>query len=43
MKGLQFAVSTSPLFTQIAWHQEKQMLSPLESFIDLTRKILLSN
>ena len=42
MKELSFEVSTSPLFTQIAWHQEKQMLPPLESFIKLTRKILLS-
>lgn len=29
-----------PIFTQIAWHKDKWLSPPLESFIELTKKIL---
>ena len=42
MKELPFNTSTSPLFTQIAWHKDKRITPPLEEFINLTRKTFLS-
>ncbi|MFD2043112.1 LysR family transcriptional regulator [Ornithinibacillus salinisoli] len=32
--------SISPIFTQIAWHKDKLMTIPLQSFVALTRKTL---
>ncbi|WP_144509764.1 LysR family transcriptional regulator [Bacillus sp. FJAT-22090] len=36
MKELAWANNLSPVFTQIAWHKDKWMTPPLESFIKLT-------
>lgn len=43
MKEIPWKDSTSSLFTQIAWHKDKWMTPPLEAFINLTRKIFLSD
>ncbi|QUG41745.1 LysR family transcriptional regulator [Psychrobacillus sp. INOP01] len=42
MKVLPWNTSTTPLFTQIAWHKDKRITPPLEEFINLTRKTFLS-
>ncbi|MEH6940256.1 LysR family transcriptional regulator [Bacillus sp. JJ722] len=42
IKILKWMNSTSPLYTQIAWHKDKWMTPPLEEFIRLTRKTYLS-
>ncbi|ALC85175.1 LysR family transcriptional regulator [Bacillus sp. FJAT-22090] len=42
MKELPWNTSTSPLFTQVAWHKDKRITPPLEEFINLTRKTFLS-
>lgn len=42
MEELPWNASSSPLYTQIAWHKDKRMTPPLEEFINLTRKIFLS-
>jgi hypothetical protein len=41
MKKIPWKTSTSPLFTQIAWHKDKWMTPPLEAFINLTRRTFL--
>lgn len=41
MKEIPWKTSTSPLFTQIAWHKDKWMTPPLEAFINLTRRTFL--
>ncbi|MEI3612014.1 substrate-binding domain-containing protein [Pseudogracilibacillus sp. SO30301A] len=38
MKTLMWNATLSRLYTQIAWHKDKQMTSPLEAFIELTRE-----
>jgi len=38
MKELSWRNFISPIFTQIAWHKDKRMTTPLEVFIELTRK-----
>lgn len=38
MKELAWDHFKSPIFTQITWHKDKWMTSPLEAFIELTRK-----
>ncbi|MCU6602231.1 LysR family transcriptional regulator [Peribacillus frigoritolerans] len=43
MKEIPWKDSTSSLFTQIAWHKDKWMTPPLEAFINITRKIFLSD
>lgn len=42
MMELPWNASSSSLYTQIAWHKDKQMTPPLHEFINLTRKMLLS-
>ncbi|KAB2329510.1 LysR family transcriptional regulator [Cytobacillus depressus] len=42
MKELPWNDSSSPLYTQIAWHKDKWMTPPLDEFINLTRKMFLS-
>ncbi|MFJ7971017.1 LysR family transcriptional regulator [Psychrobacillus sp. NPDC096389] len=39
MEVLPWNASSSPLYTQIAWHKDKRMTPPLEEFINLTRKM----
>lgn len=39
MKKLAWENSTSPIFTQIAWHKDKWMTPPLQAFIELTREM----
>jgi hypothetical protein len=39
MKKIPWKTSTSPLFTQIAWHKDKWMTPPLEAFINLVYSI----
>lgn len=40
MKEIKWEQSTPPFFTQIAWHKDKEMTIPLQSFIELTRRTL---
>lgn len=40
MKELQWNNPIPPIFTQIAWHKDKLMTVPLQSFIELTRRTL---
>ncbi|MFF2754451.1 LysR family transcriptional regulator [Psychrobacillus sp. NPDC058041] len=42
IKVLPWMSFSTPLYTQIAWHKDKLMTQPLEEFINLTRKLLLS-
>ncbi|MEH7390307.1 LysR family transcriptional regulator [Bacillus sp. JJ1474] len=42
LKELPWNASSSPLYTQIAWHKDKWMTPPLDEFINLTRKMFLS-
>lgn len=42
MEVLPWNASSSPLYTQIAWHKDKRMTPPLEEFINLTRKMFLT-
>lgn len=42
MEVLPWKASSSPLYTQIAWHKDKRMTPPLEEFINLTRKMFLT-
>lgn len=42
IKELPWKSSSSPLYTQIAWHKDKLVTKPLEEFLSLTRKMLLS-
>jgi len=42
MKELAWPNPSSPLFTQIAWHKDKQMTPPLDEFIKLSRKMFQS-
>ena len=37
MKELVFDNTITPIFTQIAWHKDKWITSPLQQFIDVTR------
>ncbi|MFJ8531006.1 LysR family transcriptional regulator [Bacillus sp. NPDC094106] len=37
MKELVFENTITPIFTQIAWHKDKWITSPLQQFIDVTR------
>jgi DNA-binding transcriptional LysR family regulator len=39
MKELAWKNTTSPIFTQIAWHKDKWMTPPLEAFIELTHTV----
>ena len=41
MKELPWNASSSPLYTKIAWHKDKQITPPLDEFINLTRKMFL--
>ncbi|KZO00626.1 LysR family transcriptional regulator [Pseudobacillus badius] len=43
LKELPWKSSSSPLYTQIAWHKDKWMTPPLNEFISLTRKMFLSD
>ncbi|SEQ88386.1 DNA-binding transcriptional regulator, LysR family [Virgibacillus subterraneus] len=40
MKEIKWKQPASPFFTQIAWHKDKLMTIPLQSFIELTRRTL---
>ncbi|MBP1950781.1 LysR family transcriptional regulator [Virgibacillus litoralis] len=40
MEEIKWRQPASPFFTQIAWHKDKLMTIPLQSFIELTRKTL---
>lgn len=40
MKELKWEQTVPPFFTQIAWHKDKQLTIPLQSFIELTRRTL---
>ncbi|SET81304.1 LysR substrate binding domain-containing protein [Salinibacillus kushneri] len=40
LKALNWKHYTPPIFTQIAWHKDKSMSIPLQSFIDLSRQML---
>lgn len=40
MVELKWRNVTSPFFTQIAWHKDKLMTVPLQSFIELTRRTI---
>lgn len=40
MKELNWEHSNPPYFTQIAWHKDKVMTVPLQSFIELTRRTI---
>ncbi|QAS51424.1 LysR family transcriptional regulator [Halobacillus litoralis] len=42
MKALIWTASTSSLYTQIAWHKDKFMTAPLEAFVSLTKKTLIT-
>ncbi|MGP4062455.1 LysR family transcriptional regulator [Halobacillus sp. H74] len=42
MKALNWTASTSSLYTQIAWHEDKFMTIPLEAFISLTKNTIKS-
>lgn len=43
MKELLWKNTTSPIFTQIAWHKDKWMTPHLQAFIELTRKTFKSH
>ncbi|KAB7709024.1 LysR family transcriptional regulator [Bacillus aerolatus] len=43
LKELPWKSSSSPLYTQIAWHKDKWVTPPLDEFISLTRKMFLSD
>lgn len=43
LKELSWRNTTSPVFTQIAWHKDKYLTPPLEAFIELTYKTLEIN
>ncbi|MGN8646758.1 LysR family transcriptional regulator [Gracilibacillus sp. HCP3S3_G5_1] len=40
IKEIKWEQTIPPFFTQIAWHKDKEMTIPLQSFIDLTRRTL---
>jgi len=43
MKALPWNAPLSSLYTQIAWHKDKQVTPPIQAFIDLTRKAFKTN
>ena len=38
IKELVLKNTITPIYTQIAWHKDKWMTSPLQQFIDVTRE-----
>src|SRR5699024_11007258 len=43
MKALPWNAPLSYLYTQIAWHKDKQVTPSIQAFIDLTRKAFKTN
>lgn len=43
MKELAWRNTSSPIFTQIAWHKDKRITPPLQAFIELTRETFKLN
>lgn len=43
MREVEIGVSSPPVFTHLAWHEDKHMTPPLESFIALTHKLFVSS
>ncbi|MBS3681117.1 LysR family transcriptional regulator [Ornithinibacillus massiliensis] len=43
MKELKWEQTVPTLYTQIAWHRDKELTIPIQSFIELTRRTLREN
>ncbi|MBC5636274.1 LysR family transcriptional regulator [Ornithinibacillus sp. BX22] len=43
MKELKWEQTVPTLYTQIAWHRDKELTIPIQSFIELTRRTLRGN